>query len=102
MKLEWTEPALSDIENIRDYIRRDSEQYAYRFVEKIIDVVENLKNFPEMGRHVPEAEEENIRELIFHNYRIMYRIEPKRILLLAIIHSARNISHKKPKPWDVT
>lgn len=75
MKIEWAEPALLDLENIRDYIRRDSEYYATRFVERIIEAVETLGRFPEIGRSVPEAEEENIRELLFYNYRIMYRYE---------------------------
>mgnify|MGYP001599177510 CR=1 FL=1 len=101
MKIEWTEPALSDLEGIRDYIRKDSEYYATRFVERIITAVETLEKFPKMGRNVPEAEEENIRELLFYNYRVMYRVETKRILILAIVHGARNLSQKKPKPWDV-
>lgn len=33
MKIEWTEPALSDLESIREYIRKDSEYYATRFVD---------------------------------------------------------------------
>lgn len=101
MKIEWTEPALSDLESIRDYIKKDSEYYATRFVERIIKAVETLEKFPEMGRSVPEAEEENIREILFHNYRIMYRAETKRILILAILHGARDLSQKKPKPWDI-
>lgn len=101
MKIEWTEPALSDLEGIRDYIRKDSEYYATRFVERIIKAVETLEKFPKMGRNVPEAEEENIRELLFYNYRVMYRVETKRILILAIVHGARDLSQKKPKPWDV-
>lgn len=101
MKIEWTEPAASDLENIRDYIRRDSEYYATRFIERIVEAVENLKKFPEMGRGVPEAEQENIRELLFYNYRIMYRVETKRILILTVIHGARDLSQKKPKLWDV-
>ena len=101
MKIEWTEPALSDLESIRDYIRKDSEYYATRFVERIIKAVETLEKFPKMGRNVPEAEEENIRELLFYNYRVMYRVETKRILILAIVHGARDLSQKKPKPWDV-
>ncbi|MEK7242318.1 MAG: type II toxin-antitoxin system RelE/ParE family toxin [Planctomycetota bacterium] len=101
MKIEWTEPALSDLEGIRDYIKKDSEYYATRFVERIIKAVETLEKFPKMGRNVPEAEEENIRELLFYNYRVMYRVETKRILILAIVHGARNLSQKKPKPWDV-
>lgn len=54
-----------------------------------------------MGRRVPEAEEENVRELLFQNYRIMYRVEPQRILVLTVIHAARDVSQKEPKPWDV-
>jgi addiction module RelE/StbE family toxin len=101
MKIEWTEPALVDLESIRDYIRKDSEHYATRFVERIIEAVETLEKFPEMGRPVPEAEEENIRELLFHNYRIIYRVQTRCILVLTVIHGARDLSHRRPKPWDV-
>jgi addiction module RelE/StbE family toxin len=101
MKVEWTKPALLDLESIRDYIKRDSEYYASRFIEKIIEAVESLERFPEMGRSVPEAEEENIRELLFSNYRIMYRTETERILILAVIHGSRNLSLKRTKPWDI-
>jgi plasmid stabilization system protein ParE len=91
MKLEWTEPALLDLECIRDHIKRDSEFYANRFVERII----------EMGRWVPEAEAENIRELLFHNYRIIYRLETNSILILTVIHSARDLAGRFDKPWEV-
>ena len=101
MKIEWTEPALLDLENIRDYIRRDSEYYAARFAEKIIEAVESLEKFPEMGRAVPEVEEESIRELLLHNYRIIYRVEADRILVLTVIHGARDLSQRKPKPWNI-
>ncbi len=101
MKIEWTEPALLDLESIRKYIRRDSEYYATRFIERVIEGVENLEKFPEMGRRVPEAEEENIREILFYNYRIMYRVETKRILILTVIHGSRDLSQKRPKPWEI-
>jgi hypothetical protein len=39
-----------------------------------------------MGRFVPEADDGNIRELLFYNYRIIYRFETDRILVLTIIH----------------
>lgn len=101
MKIEWTEPALLDLESIQDYIKRDSEYYAILFIERIIEAVESLEKFPEMGRSVPEAEEENIREILFYNYRIIYRMEIERILILTIIHGARDLSQKKPKPWEI-
>jgi addiction module RelE/StbE family toxin len=101
MKIEWAEPALLDLESIRDFIKRDSEKYAARFVEKIIAAVEGLEKLPKTGRRVPESEDENIRELLFQNYRIMYRTEAKRILILSVIHGARDLSRREPKPWEV-
>ena len=101
MKVEWAEPAVRDMESIRDYIRRDSEHYAARFVEKIVDAVENLRLFPMMGRCVPEAEEENICEILFYNYRIIYCAEIGRIIVLGVIHGSRDISQTETKPWDV-
>ena len=59
MKIEWTEPA------IWDYIVKDSEYYAARFVSKIIGRIDVLPDFPEMGRVVTEADDKSIRELIY-------------------------------------
>ena len=101
MKIEWAEPALIDLESIRDYIGKGSEYYAARFVERVIEAVESLEKFPEKGRRVPESKEKSNRELIFYNYRIIYRIETERVLILAVIHGARNLSQKRIKPWDV-
>jgi addiction module RelE/StbE family toxin len=101
MKIEWTQPAVLDLEHIGDYISRDSEHYAARFIEKIIEAVEGLEKLPKMGRSVPEAEGQNIREVLFQNYRIIYRVEPDRILVLTIIHGARDLRHRTPKPWEI-
>jgi len=102
MKLVWSEPALADIESIRDYIRRDSEFYASRFINRIIEAVETLVELPARGRLVPEADDPNTRELLFQNYRIMYRLESERIIILAIVHAARDWTQKELKPWDAT
>lgn len=101
MKIIWTEPAIQDLESIRAYIAKDSEYYAIRFVDKVIEAIDGLQDLPLRGRSVPEAEEENIRELVFQNYRIIYRVEDRRILILTIIHGSRDLSQKKPKPWNI-
>ncbi|MCL6446969.1 MAG: type II toxin-antitoxin system RelE/ParE family toxin [Armatimonadetes bacterium] len=102
MRIEWTEPAVLDLESIQEYIRKGSELYANIFIEKLINALDNLSNFPFMGHSVPEARRKNIREIIFHTYRIIYRVEKERILILAIIHCSRNLRRKKPKPWEIT
>jgi len=66
------------------------------FIERIIEAVERLETFPEMGRRVQEAEEENIREIIFQNYRL----ETEQVLILTILHAARDFN-KTRNAWVV-
>lgn len=37
MRINWSEPALADLEAIYDFIARDSSQYAVRFVRRLLD-----------------------------------------------------------------
>jgi len=101
MKIEWTEPAISDLQHIRGYIAKDSEYFSARFIEKVINRIDVLPDFPEMGRVVSEADDKSIRELIYQKYRIMYRIEKERILILAIIHGGRDLNILETKPWEI-
>ena len=92
MKLIWTHGAVQDLTEIRDFIARDSEHYALAFVENALEVIEKLVDFPLMGRMVPEVRQENLRELIYGNYRIIYKILPAYLAILTVIHGARNIT----------
>lgn len=98
-RLEWTEPAVSDLDNIHAYIARDSAEYADAFVERLILSAERLESFPASGRVVPEAKDQRVREVIVENYRIIYRPKKGMIQILAVIHGARNLAGMKPKPW---
>lgn len=53
-------------------------------IERIFSKVEKLSEYPERGRKVPEANREEIREIFEGEYRIIYRVEPKRIFVLSI------------------
>ena len=99
IRIEWTEPAVSDLENIHDYIARDSAEYADAVVEHLVLSVDRLASFPESGRLVPEASDPKIRELLSQNYRVIYRLRKGVAQILAIVHGARNLSGIKPKPW---
>ena len=70
MRAEWTDPPLYALEGIRDYIDRDSPYYAQRFIERIFDVAGKLQDHPKMGRTIPEAARDDVRELIYQGYRI--------------------------------
>jgi len=101
MTLLWTEPGLNDLKAIRDYIAKDSQTYAAGFVESLLSAVERLREFPRLGRVVPEAHVPDIRELIFRGYRIIYRVKRPAIEILAVIHGCRDFSGMSSKPWEV-
>ncbi len=49
---------------------------------------------------IPEAEDKTLREIIVQGYRIMYRLEPDRVLVLAVMHGSRDVAGVTDKPWD--
>ena len=97
--LEWTEPAIIDLKNIREYIASDSAEYAAAVIDRLITSVERLKSFPESGRLVPEAPNTRVREILVSGYRIIYRLRKGRAQVLAVMHSARDMTGMRPKPW---
>ncbi|MFA7421925.1 MAG: type II toxin-antitoxin system RelE/ParE family toxin [Melioribacteraceae bacterium] len=84
MKIFWSPLALERLENIFEYISKDDSIAAQKMIERIFKKVESLSKFPERGRKVPEANREEIREVFESSYRIIYRIDKKRIYVLSI------------------
>lgn len=88
-KIIWTQRGLDSLDSIAQFIARDSEYYASSFIKKILELVEILQFYPYLGRVVPEIRETNIRELIYHNYRIVYKIDDKTISILLVLHAMK-------------
>lgn len=101
MVIKWSERARADIRDLKTYIAKDSLYYARRFTERIIASVENLVTFPKMGRPVTEAEgREDVRELIYRGYRIIYLTQPKQVFIVTIIHGSQNLAGQETMPWE--
>jgi len=101
MKIKWTDPAIESLRNLHGYIAKDSEVYASSFVERIILAVEKLANFPRLGRVVPEADEETIRELLYQNTASFIALEGERVEILTVIQGSRDLGSFRPAPWEV-
>ena len=89
MRAHWTNTAIEHLLAIYEYIARDSRVYAQRMVDRLTQRSEQIAGFPLSGRMVPEYEAEDIREMIEKPYRIIYRIKPDQIDVLAVIHCAK-------------
>jgi toxin ParE1/3/4 len=89
MRVHWTENAIRHLVTIYEYIALNSPTYGKRMVDRITRRSEQIAIHPLSGRKVLEYEAEDIRELIEKPYRIIYRIKPDQIDVLAVIHGAR-------------
>ena len=105
MQLEWSPRAQRDLQTIHDYIALDSPFRAWRFIQRLGSAALSLQTFPLMGRPVPEAiaDADIILELIFRDYRIIYRIIPDEcIQIIAVLHASRDLSNPEKQPWLAT
>ena len=59
------------------------------FAERVVGIVESIPNHPKLGAKVPEYDRDDLRERIFQNYRIVYRLSPELIEVVSIVHGTR-------------
>lgn len=102
MRIEWAEPAEWDLDGIYAFIARDVPIYAEQFLDRLLKSVSLLEAQPLMGRYVPEAKHrDDVREIIFQGYRVMYLVKPDYLYVIAVIHGSRNVDNIERKPWEV-
>ena len=95
--VNWTEDAVSDFNNIIDYIFRENKTNAKSTYLAIKEQCQDLDYFPLRGRVVPELEAlgfTNYREIIYKRWRIIYSVENKNVYLLLILDSRQDIQEQ--------
>lgn len=92
VRINWTKRAVSDLEEVYEYISMDSVKYARYQILRIRQATQILKTQPASGRIVPEYGLPAVRELVEGNYRIVYVLVPTKnqIDILAVHHGAKN------------
>jgi addiction module RelE/StbE family toxin len=86
----WSPRSLKDIDEIADYISRDSFQYAEAQVSQFFSKVKIIEKQPLAGRMVPELKEFSLRQLLCGHYRIIYEIiNPEQVGVITIHHQSR-------------
>jgi toxin ParE1/3/4 len=90
-KVMWTETAWGNLEEVADYIAKDSSHYAAALVREARDAARTLAHLAERGRVVPEFNDPSIRELFVRNYRLIYQVAEQTIYVVGFIHGARDL-----------
>jgi toxin ParE1/3/4 len=94
MKLRFTPRAARDLADIGDYIRERNPQAALRVRAAILESLQNLVLFPEVGRR---QKVEGVRKLVTRQYSYLayYTADEttEEIVIITIQHPAREREH---------
>lgn len=85
----WSAGAQADLAEIYEFIARDSQRYAEIVVRSLLAAPERLRDFPRSGRMVPELEREDVREVLWQAYRIVYQLLAGEAAVLTVFRASR-------------
>ena len=85
----WTEPALSDLDAIADYIALDKPEVARQLVRRVFQHVEQLSNHPKSGSRPPELKRWRYRQIVEPPCRVFYRIDGDCVYILYVMRGER-------------
>jgi plasmid stabilization system protein ParE len=89
-RVAWTLEARRTLEEVLEFIARDSPEGARRVLEQSFAAARSLSTLSERGRVVPERADASIREIFVYRYRLIYRVSEDSVAILAFIHGARD------------
>ncbi|MBN1948021.1 MAG: type II toxin-antitoxin system RelE/ParE family toxin [Bradymonadales bacterium] len=90
----WTETASQDLEEIVTFIAADSPSNARRLAARMREKAASLQSHPARGRVVPELALFGFstwREIVVKPYRLIYRADNERVVILAVLDGRREI-----------
>jgi toxin ParE1/3/4 len=88
-EIVWSEPALSDLDAIADYIAMENTTAAVDFVARVLGHVGQLADHPESGSRPQELKRSRYRQVVEPPCRVFYRYDGKTVFILHVMRSER-------------
>src|SRR4051812_23870954 len=95
-RVVWSTVARTQLDEAIGFVAKFSTKAALELLDEEDAAASSLATLSERGRIVPEAELANVREIFVRRYRLIYRVHPERVTVVAFIHSARDLSGWHP------
>lgn len=90
MKISFSTSAFEDLENIIGYYNEQGvPDIGNNFTQAIIEHIQVLSKHPDIGRVVPEFEQEHIREIIHKPFRVIYQRNANSVEIIRVWRSER-------------
>lgn len=88
----WTGPALSDLNEIAEYIALDNFDAAAHLVQEVFSAVERLEQHPKSGRRPPELKRKTrYREVVVRPCKVFYRVKNEKVYILYVMRGEREL-----------
>ncbi len=84
-----SDTARKDLLEIAEYISSDSPRAGKKMIRQIHDRLKKLVYFPKSGRMIPEINDLSLREIVVGPYRLMYRVQENKVVVLRALHGKR-------------
>jgi toxin ParE1/3/4 len=91
VRVAWTELAYAQLDGAMAFIAASSPQTAARWLDMILEAAGRLSEFPDSGRLVPEAAREDVREIIFSPYRLIYLRDVDAVYVTTVLHERQHV-----------
>ena len=91
----WSEPALSDLDAIADYIALENPVTASELIGRIFGHVEQLADYPESGSRPQELRRSRYRQIVEPPCRVFYRYDGRKVFILHVMRSERLLRKSK-------
>lgn len=88
-ELVWTENARDNLREIAEYLAEEAPPHAEPQIRRLHEAAGRLEDFPQSGRPVPELDGD-LREILVDNYRIIYRVSPPNVSIVAVVHGRQD------------
>lgn len=89
VEIIWSEPALSDLDAIADYIALENPTAAAELVKRVVGHVGQLADHPESGSRPQELKRSRYRQIVEPPCRVFYRHDGQRVFVLHVMRSER-------------
>jgi toxin ParE1/3/4 len=94
VQIIWTDNAIQDLNDIGEYIAKDSVRYAEMTVSDLFNATDILETHPRSGVKTPEFNTDSIRHLVRGDYKIVYNIiDNSHIDIIAVHNCARLVTN---------
>ncbi len=91
----WTEPALSELDEIADYIALDNPHAARELAQRVFAHATQLASHPDSGSRPPELKGSRYRQIVEPPCRIFYRIDHNAVIILYVMRSERRLRRSR-------